>query len=188
MTDLITARRFDSSTPNARRPFFLEVAYNAAHWPFQPPDMIHAADNARFQGPTDEPPATRAGLVAMLERADRGVGEILATLEKRGSNANTLVIFTNDNGGEWLSRNAPLFHRKESLWEGGIRVPLLVRWPGKIPPNQVARQVGIVMDLTATVFAATGTPVPPDAQLDGIDLLPILRGQSPMLNARSSSE
>ena len=117
----------------------------------------------------------------MLERADRGVGEILATLRKRGLERDTLVMFTNDNGGEWLSRNAPLFHRKESLWECGIRVPLLVRWPGKIPPKQVSRQVGIVMDLTATILAATGTPVPPDARLDGIDLLPILLKQSPMV-------
>ena len=60
-------------------------------------------------------------------------------------------------------------------------MPLLVRWPGKIPPKQVSRQVGIVMDLTATILAATGTPVPPDARLDGIDLLPILRGQSQMV-------
>ena len=182
MTDLITERSVRFIEAHAQQPFFLEVAYNAAHWPFQVPDKPSTAvDNARFLQPTDQPTATRQEYVAMLERADRGVGEILATLKKRGLERDTLVMFTNDNGGEWLSRNAPLFHRKESLWEGGIRVPLLVRWPGKIAPKQVSRQVGIVMDLTATILAATGTPVPPDARLDGIDLLPILRGQSQMV-------
>ena len=159
MTDLITERSVRFIEAHAQQPFFLEVAYNAAHWPFQVPDKPSTAvDNARFLQPMDEPTATRQEYVAMLERADRGVGEILATLRKRGLERDTLVIFTNDNGGEWLSRNAPLFHRKESLWEGGIRVPLLVRWPGKIPSKQVSRQVGIVMDLTATILAATGTP------------------------------
>ena len=159
MTDLITERSVRFIEAHAQQPFFLEVAYNAAHWPFQVPDKPSTAvDNARFLQPTDEPTATRQEYVAMLERADRGVGEILATLRKRGLERDTLVIFTNDNGGEWLSRNAPLFHRKESLWEGGIRVPLLVRWPGTDScRKQVSRQVGIVMDLTATILAATGT-------------------------------
>ena len=74
----------------------------------------------------------------------------------RASRATRIVIFTNDNGGEWLSRNAPLFHRKGTLWEGGIRVPAIVRWPGRIPAGQVSPQVGITMDLTASILAATG--------------------------------
>ena len=111
-----------------QQPFFLEVAYNAAHWPFQVPDKPSVApDNARFVQPHDEHTSTRADYAAMLERADQGVGRILSTLEKLGLTRNTLVIFTNDNGGEWLSRNAPLFHRKTTIWEGGIRVP----WIGK---------------------------------------------------------
>ena len=74
--------------------------------------------------------ATREDYVAMFERVDRGVGRILEALDRLGLAQNTLVIFTNDNGGEWLSRNAPLFHRKATLWEGGIRVPAILRWPG----------------------------------------------------------
>jgi arylsulfatase A-like enzyme len=85
------------------------------------------------------------------------------------------VIFTNDNGGEWLSRNAPLFHRKDTLWEGGIRVPAIFRWPGRLPAGRTSGQAGITMDLTATILAATGTPRPAD--LDGIDLLPVLAGE-----------
>jgi arylsulfatase A-like enzyme len=78
----------------------------------------------------DDGTSTRTDYAAILERADQGVGKILATLAARGLDRNTLVVFMNDNGGEWLSRNAPLFHRKDSVWEGGIRVPAIMRWPG----------------------------------------------------------
>jgi arylsulfatase A-like enzyme len=115
----------------------------------------------------------------MLERVDQGVGEILATLERLGLEQNTLVIFTNDNGGEWLSRNAPLFHHKGTVWEGGIRVPALLKWPGRIPPNRVSRQVGITMDLVATILAATGATVPVQAGHEGIDLIPLIAGNKP---------
>ncbi|MGH9784798.1 MAG: sulfatase-like hydrolase/transferase, partial [Terriglobia bacterium] len=187
MTDLITAHSVRFVEQNAARPFFLEVAYNAAHWPFQRPDHSSAASrnpssqgpNAFFQGPDDSPPATRADYAAMLERADQGVGQILKALEDRGLTRNTLVIFTNDNGGEWLSRNAPLFHRKDTLWEGGVRVPAILRWPGRLPAGRTTAQVGITMDLTASILAATNTPVPADARLEGVNLFPILRGESP---------
>src|SRR6185295_18534915 len=99
-----------------------------------------------------------------------GVGKILAALEQRGLAKNTLVIFTNDNGGEWLSRNAPLSNRKSTLWEGGIRVPLIMRLPGRLPEGKVSGQVAITMDLTATILALTGATVPSDYRLDGIDL------------------
>ena len=72
----------------------------------------------------------------MLERADQGVGRILEALDRRGLRENTIVIFTNDNGGEWLSRNTPFFHNKGTVWEGGIRVPAILRWPGHIPAGQ----------------------------------------------------
>jgi arylsulfatase A-like enzyme len=115
-----------------------------------------------------------------MERADRGVGEILRALDRHGLARNTLVIFTNDNGGEWLSRNAPLFQRKLTLWEGGIRVPAIARWPGRIPAGRVSPQVGITMDLTATILAATGSTVPANAKLEGVNLLPALEGKAPV--------
>jgi arylsulfatase A-like enzyme len=177
LTDLITARSVEFIEQHVDRPFFLEVAYNAAHWPYQPPDRPSTAvDHARHILPHEDNPPTRADYVAMLERADAGVGLILAALERTGVARNTLVIFTNDNGGEWLSRNAPLFHRKWSMWEGGIRVPTLIRWPGRIPPGRVSPQVGVTMDLTATILATTRTAVPADARLDGMNLLPVLEG------------
>jgi arylsulfatase A-like enzyme len=182
MTDLITERSLRFIADNAKRPFFLEVAYNAAHWPFQVPDKPSVAEgNARFVQPSDETTSTRRDYAAMVERADEGVGRIVGQLETLGLTGNTLVIFSNDNGGEWLSRNAPFYHRKGTLWEGGIRVPLIMKWPDRIPAGRVERQVGIVMDLTTTILAATGTQLPVDAKLEGIDLLPITEGRAERL-------
>ena len=179
MTDLITARAVRFIEQHAKEPFFLDVSYNAAHWPFQVPDHYSKARAVAYQGPLDDPAPTRADYAAMLERADQGIGEILQSLRALGLERNTLVIFTNDNGGEWLSRNAPLFNRKATLWEGGIRVAAIFRWPAHLPAGKVSDQQGIFMDLTASILAATNTPVPADARLEGINLLPILEARSP---------
>jgi arylsulfatase A-like enzyme len=180
-TDLFTERAVRFIDEHASSPFFLEVAYNAAHWPFQVPDHPSVApNNARFVQPMDENTSTRADYVAVLERADQGIGRLLATLASRGLDRNTLVVFMNDNGGEWLSRNAPLFHRKDSVWEGGVRVPAIMRWPGHLPAGRTTAQVGSVMDVTATLLAAGGATVPAEAKLDGMNLLPILEGGAPV--------
>jgi arylsulfatase A-like enzyme len=180
MTDLITERSIRFIEQNAARPFFIDVAYNAPHWPYQPPGRPSTArENARHLLPSDEETGTRADYVAMVERVDHGVGEILRTLDRLSLTNNTIVIFTNDNGGEWLASNAPLFSRKLTVWEGGIRVPAMIRWPGHIPPGRVSDQVGITMDLTASILAATNTPVPAETRLEGINLLPILEGRAP---------
>jgi arylsulfatase A-like enzyme len=175
-TDLFTERSVKFIEQNANQPFFLEVAFNAAHWPFQVPDHPSvAANNGRFVQPQEDPTNSRRDYVAIVERADQGVGKILATLERLGLTRNTLVIYTQDNGGEWLSRNAPFFHRKNTVWEGGIRVPAILRWPGRIPAGKTSAQVGITMDLTATILAVTSSPVPAEARLEGINLLPLLQ-------------
>ena len=180
-TDLITAKAIGWIDRHARESFFIDVAYNAPHWPYQRPDVPSVArDHARSLGPADSATSTRADYVAMVERIDRGVGEIVAALDRQGLTRNTLVIFTNDNGGEWLSNNAPLFNRKWTVWEGGIRVPAIMRWPGRIPPGRVTAQVGITMDLTATVLAATGAGVPAEARLEGVNLLPQAEGRAPV--------
>jgi arylsulfatase A-like enzyme len=184
LTDEITQRAARFIDRHAAEPFFIEVAYNAVHWPFQPPDLA-ASDPRRDaplrQMPDDALPATRRDYVRMLERADQGVGTILAALERNGVAQNTLVIFTNDNGGEWLSRNAPLYHRKATLWEGGIRVPLILRWPGRLPRGKTSEQVAITMDLSASILAATGTQLPAGYRPEGIDILPSLAGQAPVV-------
>ena len=171
MTDLIARRAVEFIDQNGSRPFFLDIAFNAPHSPTQRPDMAL---------PSPAPgSATRGDYAAVMERVDRGVGEILEALRRRDLEKNTLVIFTNDNGGVGLSHSAPLFHRKFSAWEGGIRVPALLRWPGRIPAGTVSGQVGITMDITASILAATATPVPSDARLEGINLLPILEAKAP---------
>jgi arylsulfatase A-like enzyme len=193
LTDEITRRATSFVDRHANHPFFLEVAYNAVHWPFDVPglpanaqhDAPHPVAGMGFpplyQGPTVGAPATRRDYVRMLERADEGVGQILAALERRGLTRNTLVIFTSDNGGEWLSRNAPLSNRKSTLWEGGIRVPLILRWPGHLPDNTTSAQVAITMDLTTSILAVTGARIPVSYKPDGLDLLPTLTGKSPVV-------
>jgi arylsulfatase A-like enzyme len=194
LTDEISRRAaafIDRHAAASTGPFFLEVAYNAVHWPFQPPDLPasdprrtgaprphEAGDRRLIQMADDTPAATRADYVKILENADQGVGRILAALDRSGAAANTLVIFTNDNGGEWLSRNAPLYHRKGTLWEGGIRVPLILRWPGRLPANRTSDQVAITMDLNRSILAATGTELPAGYRPDGVDILPMIAGQS----------
>jgi arylsulfatase A len=173
LTDLITDRSVEFINQNARTPFFLYVPYNAVHWPFQPPG--NAQD---VRTPETWYDGTRADYARMLEAMDAGVGRILAALDKQGLARDTLVVFTNDNGGERLSDNAPLFHHKGTLWEGGIRVPCIVRWPARLPAGHTSKQAAISMDLTATILAATGTQ--PERQMEGVDLLPLLqRGAQP---------
>ena len=180
MTDLITDRTVRTIEQNRAKPFFIDVAYNAPHWPYQRPDQPSTArDNGRHLTPFDPDTSTRADYVAMVERVDAGVGRILAALDRLDLRRRTIVIFTNDNGGEWLSHGGPLFHRKGSVWEGGIRVPALVRWPGHIPAGRVSHQVGMTMDLTASILAAAGVAAPPETKLDGVNLLPILEGRAP---------
>jgi arylsulfatase A len=174
MTDLITARAVAFVEKHSREPFFLEVAYNAVHWPFQPPDR---PDDVRTEETWYK--GTRRDYKKMLERVDDGVGAILDALERRRLTDRTLVILTNDNGGEQLSRGAPLRGGKGILLEGGIRVPCLTRWPGRLPAGSVSALPAITMDLTATILTAAGAKPPESRKLDGIDLTPILAGTKP---------
>jgi arylsulfatase A-like enzyme len=180
-TDLVTERAIRFMEQHARRePFFIDIAYNAPHWPYQVPGKPSVApDDARHVMPQDPATSSRADYVAMVEHLDRRIGEVLDALDRLSITRETIVIFTNDNGGEWLSSNSPLFGRKWTVWEGGIRVPALVRWPGRIPAGKVSDQVGITMDLTASILAITGTQVPAEARLEGVNLFPIWEGKSP---------
>ncbi len=134
--------------------------------------------------PWDDPDgSTRADYVAMVERVDRGVGEMLRALDRLDLASNTIVIFTNDNGGEWLSSNGPLFNRKcDACGRAASACPALVRWPGRIRPGTVSR-AGRASPWTSpsSILAATGAAVPADARLDGMDLFPMLEGQAPVV-------
>jgi arylsulfatase A-like enzyme len=153
------------------QPFFLYVAFNAPHWPNQGPDG--AGRQVTLKGWAQ---GTRETYVKMVEAMDASIGEILSVLDQQGLVENTLVIFTSDNGGDKFSRNGPLAKGKGTLWEGGIRVPCIARWPGKLPQGKVSSQVGIMMDWSATILRLAGAKPPKDRPLDGMDLLPILAG------------
>lgn len=177
LTDLITERAARYVERHAREPFFMYVAYNAPHWPFQPPDK---PDDIRTQ--ENWAAGTRADYAKMVERVDAGIGHILRALDRHNLARDTLVVFTNDNGGERFSVNAPFAHRKATLWEGGVRVPCLARWPAGLPAGKVSHQPMMTMDWTATILAATKTAPPAGRQLDGTNLLPVLQGRAPQID------
>jgi arylsulfatase A-like enzyme len=175
LTDLLNDRASSFIRQHASKPFFLYVPHLAVHAPWQPPDRPESpmvTKENMYVG-------TREIYRAMVERVDLGVGMMLAELEKAGIAENTFIVFSSDNGGERLSDNRPLFHNKTTLWEGGIHVPCLMRWPAKLPKGQVVKQPAITMDLTATFLAAAGAKTPSDYHPDGINLLPILTGTEP---------
>jgi arylsulfatase A-like enzyme len=159
---------------HAREPFFCYVPYNAVHSPYQPPNrpLPAVTKENMYDG-------NRRIYASMLEKVDEGVGLLLAELEKQGILDNTLFVFSSDNGGERYSDNLPLFNHKQTLWEGGIRVPCLMRWPAKLPKGKTVSQPAITMDLTATFLFAAGATPAQDKPLDGINLLPILTSEAP---------
>jgi arylsulfatase A-like enzyme len=183
LTDLLSDRAVDHIDANARsdRPFFLSLHYNAPHWPWSAPSVEQASRErealvvARRLSTEGGSPRIFAEMVTTM---DRGIGRVLEALQRSGIADDTLVIFTSDNGGERYSNMWPLVGRKRDLLEGGLRVPLVVSWPGRIPAARVSDQVAITMDLTATCLAAAGVAMPSATPLDGIDLLPHLTGNA----------
>ena len=151
MTDLIAKRALEFIDKNAEHPFFLDVAFNAPHFPFQPPGKPDDVRTMRDYGPHV---GTRADYIQMVEHLDRRIGEIIRSIDDHKLAEKTLVVFMDDNGGERLSSNDPLSGGKGTLWEGGIRVPCVIRWPGVIPAGKVSHQATITMDLTAMILAA----------------------------------
>jgi len=157
------------------RPWFLMLSFNAVHDP-----MEATADRlAKFPGVADK---ARRTYDAMTLAMDDAIGAVRRELAATGQEANTLVVFVNDNGGPTLpgttrnaSINAPLRGSKRTLLEGGIRVALVVSWAGRLKPG-VFEQPAIQLDLTATALAVAGVKVQPEWGLDGVDLLPYLQG------------
>jgi N-acetylgalactosamine-6-sulfatase len=169
-TDLVADRAI-AWIASRDRPFFAYVPFTAPHNPYQAP------------GDGPEPlPWTKKGpdtYRRMVEHLDRRVGDILAAVDRLPSARNTLVIFLSDNGAVSPGSNGALRGAKSQPWEGGIRVPCLVRWPAVIPGGRVTDQVAGNIDLTATLLAAAGAPSDPARPLDGVDLRGVLAGTSP---------
>lgn len=169
LTDIIADKAIRFLKQSHQKPFFLSINFTAPHWPWQGPTDKAYPDTVRF--PNGGSPAIFS---AMMKSLDDAVGNIMKTLDDEQLTKNTLVIFTNDNGGEKFSEMGGLTNSKMSLWEGGIRVPAFVRWPGKIRPGSNTKQVAVTMDWTATIMATAGAKHNKDFPLDGMDLLPIL--------------
>lgn len=177
LTDLFTERAVRSIGRRRSRPFFLNLQYNAPHWPWQGPGDPPYPDSAAFT--SGGSPETYGRMVASM---DAGVARVLEALRRHRLEDDTLVVFTSDNGGERYSHMGPFSGGKMSLREGGLRVPAMARWPGVIPAGSRTGQVAATMDLAATfVTLATGA-LPTAAPMDGIDLLPALTGQAGLVH------
>ena len=170
LTAAITREAVAFVDRNAARPFFLFVPYTAIHAPYEAPEALVE----RF-GELAEPRRTAAAMLAAL---DDGVGRIAARVRSAGLEDRTLFIFVSDNGGlAPASSNGNLRGGKGALLEGGIRVPLIVRWPGHVPEEGRYAAPVTTLDLLPTVLAAAGVAPPDDRALDGVDLLPYLTGR-----------
>jgi len=156
---------------NKDRPFFVYLPFNAVHAPMDTTGAYYD----RFKSVEDK---TRRTHLAMLAALDDAVGRVLATLKQEGLEENTLVFFASDNGGptqQTTSSNGPLNGVKGLVLEGGIRVPAIVQWKGKLPAGKVVNTAAMGFDITATALSAAG--VLPKTGLDGVDLYPYLAGE-----------
>ena len=173
-TDLFTDWACDYLAERAReqKPFFLYLAYNAPHDPVQPPADWLEKVRKREPGLTEK----RAKLVALIEHMDAGIGRVLEALDKHQLSHNTLVFFTSDNGGLIPSgaNNGPWRSGKTHMYEGGLRVPAVARWPGKIQAGSRTEKTLLTMDLFPTICEAAGVPLP--GGLDATSFLPTLVG------------
>jgi arylsulfatase A-like enzyme len=174
-TDMLSARAVDliERQDTERTPFFMSVHYTAPHWPWLTRD-----DRVESQRTFNRGEHVDGGSVPIYQRMihhmDEGIGQLLDALERKGFAENTLVIFTSDNGGERFSNNWPFMGQKMDLLEGGLRVPLIVRWPRAVAAGQLHATPNISMDWSATMMSAAGVPAEPDYPLDGVDLSPAL--------------
>jgi arylsulfatase A-like enzyme len=176
-TDLFTEWSCDylRSRRTSDAPFFLYLAYNAPHTPIQPPADWLEKVKQRESGITPK----RAALVALIEHMDAGIGRVMQTLQETGLAKNTLVIFTSDNGGQSNvgANNGPLRDGKQSMYEGGLKVPFGAVWPGHIAADTRCVTTAITMDLFPTICAAAQVSF--DHPIDGRSILPALQGQKP---------
>lgn len=159
---------------NSDKPFFLMMSHYAVHSPLQgKPDKI-----AKYEKVPEDKRQGDPRYAAMVESVDDSVGRILKAVKDMGVEDNTLVIFTSDNGGMWkATSNSPLRANKGSNYEGGLRVPVIIKWPGVVKPGSVSEVPVISSDFYPTILGVTGLPKRPLQHLDGVDLSPVLKNQ-----------
>ncbi len=164
LTELYTEQAVQFLRKHRNEPFFLYMPHTFPHWPHHPSKKHKGHSRGGRYGDT-------------VEDLDRSVGAIVKTLKELNLESNTLLVISSDNG-PWYQGN-PGAHRgrKFEVFEGGVRVPLLLRWPGTIQPGQVSSDVVSSLDLVPTVLALLGLPAPSDRTLDGANVLPLLLGK-----------
>lgn len=176
----IEACRAVRESVEQKRPFYLQFNPYAVHTPIMP--------NAKYLAKYAGMDAREAAYASMVEGVDQALGALMATLDQLGVADNTMLVFTSDNGGlsalarggERHTHNAPLRSGKGAAYEGGVRVPWVVRWPGVVTSGSTRSEPVVTQDLFPTLLAAAGVAVPEEhaAKLDGRDLGPLLRGES----------
>ncbi len=175
LTDYYTDEALKVIEANKDRPFFLYLAHWAPHTPLQ-------ATKEDYEALSHIELHRERVYAAMIRSLDRGVGRVLDALRAHGLEENTLVIFTSDNGGAGYiglpDVNAPFRGWKITLFDGGIHVPYMLKWPSRIPPGQVRTEAVHHFDVFATTAAAAGAPLPTDRTMDGVDLVPWARGEA----------
>lgn len=168
MTDYFADEAIGAIRANRNRPFFLYLAFNAPHTPLQ----ATKEDYAKLPQIKDKKTRVYSAMIAQL---DRRIGDVMAELKRAGIDDNTLVIFTSDNGGAWYNGmpdlNAPYRGWKATFFEGGIRTPLFMRWPGHIAPGSTRADMTGHIDIFATIAAAAGAKLPGDRVMDSQDIL-----------------
>lgn len=172
LTDAFTREATAFVDRHRGEPFFLYLAFNAVHAPLQGAEKYLD----RFANMADQ---KRRTFAAMLSALDDGVGKVLAKIREHKLEGDTLILFVGDNGGptpQTTSRNNPLRGYKAQAWEGGIRVPFLAQWPGKLPKGKIYENPVIALDFLPTAVAAGGGK--PPSGLDGVDLLPYVTGKN----------
>ncbi len=174
LTDAFGREAVDFIRRHADHPFYLQLTFNAVHTPLQAP----AKYQDRFAHIADQ---RHRSYAAMLSALDDNVGRVLDALHELQLDEQTLVFFVSDNGGPPqgnTSNNAPLRGAKGSVWEGGVRVPFLLRWTGRVPAGTVYEQPVISLDISATAVAVAGSSHWNDRQIDGVNLVPYVTGQA----------
>ena len=174
VTHLITQHAVDFIERNHERPFVLYIPHEAPHYPFQgPDDEPFRLVGKRVAEDRDTLQVKRA-YREMVEELDKGVGAVLDALAENGIDENTIVLFFSDNGALGFGSNGPLRGFKGSVWEGGIRVPAIARWPGQIEPSSVSEAPAMTIDVMPTLLSLAGADVPEGHEFDGVDLSGLL--------------
>jgi arylsulfatase A-like enzyme len=169
LTDVWAEKAVEIIKKPHAKPYLLTVMFNAPHWPWEGPGDKAYPDTMRWT--SGGSPAVYA---AMMKSFDDAVGQIIKAVDEEKNASNTVIIFTSDNGGERYSDNGIYKGKKMQLWEGGIREPAFVRWPGQIKAGTKTNQVVTTMDWTATILALAGAKAISKFPLEGADVMPVL--------------